>query len=107
MCVTDLYMLITYGGGSLLVVKLPGLELLDGFLHGDFSHFDSLLQRYELPLAGRFHPGIGVVHGGGGLRCRLSWTDGDRCFCGEGPTMSLLMSIKHRFFGNGNELLRV
>lgn len=57
------------------MVKLPGLELLDGFLHGDFSHFDSLLQRYELPLAGRFHAGVGVVHGGGGLLRRLSWRD--------------------------------
>lgn len=65
-------MLITYGEGSLLVVKLPGLELLDGFIHGNFSHFHSLLQGYELSLPGCFHPSVGVVHGGGELHPRLS-----------------------------------
>lgn len=69
----DPYMPITYGKVSLLVVNPPGLELLDGFIHSNFSHFHSLLQGYELPLPGGFHPSVGVVHGGGGLKPRLSW----------------------------------
>lgn len=83
-CMIALYMLITYGAGPLLVVELPGLELLDGFIHGDFSHFHSLLQWYELPLPRRFHASVGVVDGGGRLAIRLSWTGGNRHFSSDG-----------------------
>lgn len=78
MCATGIYMLITYGVGSLLVVELPGLELLDSFFHSNFSHFHSLLQGYELSLPGRLHPSVVVVHRGGGLAHRLGWTGGNR-----------------------------
>lgn len=98
MCATGLYMLITYGAGPLLVVKLPGLELLDSFIHGDFSHFHSLLQWYELPLPRCFHAGVGVVDRGGGLVYRLNWTGGNRHFSNDRVMTPVLKSIKHTYF---------
>lgn len=96
----DLYMLITYGAGPLLVVELPGLELLDSFVHGDFSHFHSLLQWYELPLPGCFHASVGVVDGGEGLVHRLTWTCENRHFSSDRAMTPVLMSIKHTYLGN-------
>lgn len=93
--VTNPYMLITYGEGSLLVVKLPGLELLDGFIDCDFSHFHSLLQGYELSLPGCFHPSVVVVHGGERLDPILSWTGGERRFSSEGAVTTLSTATKH------------
>lgn len=67
------YLLVAYGAGSAVLVKLPGFELVDGFVHSDLPDFHPLLQRDELPLPGRFHPAVRVVNRRWRLLHAFSW----------------------------------
>lgn len=67
------YPLKTYGAGSSILVKLPGFELVDGFVHSDLPDFYPLLQRDELPLPRRFHPGVRVINRRWRLLYAIGW----------------------------------
>lgn len=87
-----LYLLVAYGIGPPLMIKLPGLKLLDGFIHGNFPHFHPLLQGYELPLSRRLHPSVGVMSGRGPhVRYRPYWTYGRGCHSNNTERVSKTM----------------
>lgn len=72
-----IYLLVAYGVSPLVVIKLPGLELLHGFINSNVPNFDSLLKRYELSLSRCLHHSIRVVHRRRWVCCRLNWRVGN------------------------------